>query len=104
MSPTERCHSGYADRARSRPACILRICIILFAFGGPPIAHAIHHMSIQPHQRLRPRKEPVTPLLVSNYCPETIWPGISTQSGEGPKENGFELKTGNTFNQTVSED
>jgi beta-mannosidase len=61
-------------------------------------------MQMKAPRRLQARKEPITPLLVTNNCPETIWPGISTQSGEGPKENGFELQTGKTFNQTVSED
>lgn len=61
-------------------------------------------MNIKAPRRLQLRKEPVTPLLVTNSCPETIWPGISTQSGDGPKENGFELQPGKTYNQTVSED
>ncbi|KAF2657625.1 thaumatin family protein [Lophiostoma macrostomum CBS 122681] len=61
-------------------------------------------MSTRAPRRLERRKEPITPLLVTNNCPQTIWPGISTQSGDGPKNNGFELKTGDTRNQTVSED
>jgi beta-mannosidase len=50
------------------------------------------------------RKLDITPLLVTNRCPESIWPGISTQSGTGPGENGFKLEPGETKNQTVSED
>jgi beta-mannosidase len=55
-------------------------------------------------RRLERRKEPVTPLLVTNNCPETIYPGISTQSGDGPSKNGFKLDPGESSNQTVSED
>ncbi|KAJ4360460.1 uncharacterized protein N0V89_001023 [Didymosphaeria variabile] len=46
----------------------------------------------------------MTPLLVTNNCPEVIYPGISTQSGEGPMQNGFKLEPGDSHNQTVSED
>lgn len=44
------------------------------------------------------------PLIVTNNCPETIWPGIGTQAGTGPKLQGFELATGASMNQTVSGD
>lgn len=30
-------------------------------------------------------------LIVTNNCPETIWPGIGTQNGIGPGTGGFEL-------------
>ncbi|KAF1833071.1 thaumatin family protein [Decorospora gaudefroyi] len=61
-------------------------------------------MSRKVHHRMNRRKLPITPLLVTNNCPDTIWPGISTQSGTGPAQTGFELQTGETLNQTVSED
>jgi len=76
----------------------------LATFSAIPLAAGIHHMEIKPPRRLELRKEPITPLLVTNNCPETIYPGISTQSGDGPKENGFKLDPGETRNQTVSED
>jgi beta-mannosidase len=91
-------------QTRAPSTFIIRTCTILFAFSGIQPAEATHHMAVRPPQRVQPRKEPVTPLLITNYCPETIWPAISTQSGEGPGENGFELRTGTTYNQTVSED
>lgn len=31
------------------------------------------------------------PIIITNNCPETIWPGIGTQNGEGPGTGGFEL-------------
>lgn len=82
---------------------ILHLCTTFMVLPNLPHADAIHHMSVKPSRSLQPRKEPITPLLVTNNCPETIWPGISTQSGEGPGENGFELQPGDTRNQTVSE-
>lgn len=45
-----------------------------------------------------------TPLLVSNMCEETIYPGIITQAGTGPSSAGFELTPGTNKSQTVSED
>lgn len=85
-------------------ASMSQLCIPLLMLSSLPIVDSIHHMDIRPPLRLAFRKEPITPLLVTNKCPETIYPGISTQSGEGPKENGFELEPGKTYNQTVSED
>jgi len=61
-------------------------------------------MSIKAPRKPLRRKLDITPLLVTNSCPENIWPGISTQSGSGPSENGFQLQPGETKNQTVSED
>lgn len=44
-----------------------------------------------------------TPLMVSNYCGETIYPGILTQGGSGPQSTGFELSPGANMSQMVSE-
>lgn len=44
-----------------------------------------------------------TPLVVTNNCADDIWPGISTQSGNGPDNTGFRLSNGDTYNLTVSE-
>jgi hypothetical protein len=38
-------------------------------------------------------------LIVSNWCTETIWPGIVTQGGHGPTATGFELAP--RANQTI---
>ncbi|QUC17904.1 uncharacterized protein UV8b_02145 [Ustilaginoidea virens] len=34
------------------------------------------------------------PLVVTNKCETTIWPGLATQSGTGPGTGGFELQPG----------
>ncbi|KAF2874201.1 thaumatin family-domain-containing protein [Massariosphaeria phaeospora] len=93
--------------ARVRPTTHIpfsHTCIALGILAALPLTGGLHHMARQAPQKLERRKEPLTPLLVTNTCPETIWPGISTQSGEGPGQNGFELTPGSTWNQTVSED
>ena len=56
------------------------------------------------HHKLNKRqKGSQTPLIVTNWCPDTIYPGIVTQSGDGPQNTGFELQPGDSQNQTVSE-
>ncbi|GAB7345316.1 hypothetical protein MBLNU457_3671t1 [Dothideomycetes sp. NU457] len=42
------------------------------------------------------------PLVVTNRCQETIYPGIVTQGGTGPSSGGFQLTPGSSRNQTVS--
>ncbi|KAL2262433.1 hypothetical protein VTK26DRAFT_1336 [Humicola hyalothermophila] len=44
------------------------------------------------------------PLVVSNSCDETIWPGIATQHGIGPGISGFELPPRGTIELHVSAD
>ncbi|KAF1995734.1 glycoside hydrolase family 2 protein [Amniculicola lignicola CBS 123094] len=83
---------------------LVRICTALIALSTVPLADGANHMAIAAPRKLQRRKLPITPLMVSNYCPETVWPGISTQSGDGPPENGFKLEPGEMKNQTVSED
>lgn len=83
---------------------ILRIYTAFLALSSIPITHGLHHMSQKAPVRVDRRKEPITPLIVTNNCPEVIYPGISTQSGRGPSQNGFKLDPGQSNNQTVSED
>lgn len=44
------------------------------------------------------------PLVISNNCADTIWPGIGTQAGTGPGTGGFELSSGSSNSLTVSAD
>lgn len=44
------------------------------------------------------------PILITNNCPETMWPGIWTQYGGGPLENGHELGPGEQAEHLVSSD
>ncbi|KAK2628112.1 hypothetical protein QTJ16_002758 [Diplocarpon rosae] len=51
-----------------------------------------------------PMKRDSVPLKVSNYCDQTIWPGIGTQAGTGAGTGGFELASGDVKELTVSGD
>ncbi|KAH6888017.1 thaumatin family-domain-containing protein [Thelonectria olida] len=44
------------------------------------------------------------PLIVTNRCGGTIWPGIATQNGAGPEVGGFELRDGKSRRLWVSSD
>ncbi|KAK3497646.1 thaumatin family-domain-containing protein [Neurospora hispaniola] len=50
-----------------------------------------------------PNPTPI-PLVITNSCPDTIWPGIGTQNGIGPEVGGFELTPGETKPLFVSPD
>lgn len=69
-------------------------------------ANALHHMRIAPMAQVAqvsPRARTV-PLVVSNQCKETIYPGVATQAGKSPGTNGFGLEPGETRNLTVGQD
>lgn len=51
-----------------------------------------------------PEKRDSVPLVVSNQCDMTIWPGIETQAGTGAGTGGFELDPGTSKSLTVSGD
>ncbi|KAK4162518.1 Hsp70-like protein [Cladorrhinum sp. PSN259] len=53
--------------------------------------------------RCRASPTPI-PLVVTNNCGETIWPGIGTQNGIGPGTGGFELTSGESRYMFVSPD
>jgi hypothetical protein len=95
-----------SKRGASHTPCfsVLQLCAALLVAASLPAADALHHMAMKAPRKQDRRKLDITPLLVTNRCPEPIWPGIGTQSGKGPKENGFKLEPGEMRNQTVSED
>jgi len=66
-------------------------------------AHGLHHMKRAPLVYVVQRDKSV-PLVVTNLCAETIYPGILTQSGSDPGVGGFQLQTGATRNLTVGSD
>ena len=66
-----------------------------------PAAHAIHHMKRAPLLYV-PRQDDSKPLVLTNQCPEDIWPGIGTQGGTGPDESGFRLSAGDIKSLEVS--
>ena len=82
----------------------LSLFIVLIILECAPRSQAIHHMK----RHIAPRQNSggnSIPLIVTNWCGETIYPGINTQGGtSGPSQSGFELQPGNTQNLTVSMD
>ncbi|KAK1910166.1 hypothetical protein P3342_006439 [Pyrenophora teres f. teres] len=73
---------------------VAHLCTLLFLLAGLPLVDGLHHMAQKAPWKTNRRKLDITPLLVTNHCPDNIWPGISTQSGTGPGQNGFQLKPG----------
>ncbi|KAI1815631.1 thaumatin family protein [Poronia punctata] len=49
---------------------------------------------------LTKRDKPI-PLIITNNCPEILWPGIASQAGEGPDRHGFELRPKKSRSLTV---
>ena len=70
-----------------------------------PLVVRTHHMDYLP--RPNPHKLECRannpPLIITNNCPETIYPGILSQSGIGPGTGGFELSAGTGKTFSVSE-
>lgn len=89
-----------ASRKTSIP-CAMQLALLLLAELAD--ARTIHHMQRRAPQRLLARQDGGgTPLHVTNRCSEDIYPGINTQSGTGPSENGFKLQPNETRELYVS--
>ncbi|CAP67621.1 uncharacterized protein PODANS_1_15140 [Podospora anserina S mat+] len=67
--------------------------------GSASITSSSAQVTELDHNNLTP-----IPLLVTNNCAETIWPGIATQNGIGPGTGGFELGPGASRQMYVSPD
>lgn len=98
-SKLRRCHPRSHRSHRSTTS----FCWVLVAPFLVANVSAIHHMKRAPVAWVVERDSSV-PLVVSNKCAETIYPGILTQSGTPPSSSGFKLNTGETKNLTVSQD
>ncbi|KAI5925695.1 thaumatin family protein [Camillea tinctor] len=63
------------------------------------------YLSSNPHhdgitRPLTKRDNPI-PLIITNNCRDTLWPGIRTQNGDPPEANGFELGPGQSRHMSV---
>jgi hypothetical protein len=86
--------------------------VLLWLSGTSAVVYPSNHElykfdyhPLGPHARftkrsLTKRENPI-PLVVTNNCDSTIWPGIATQHGEGTDSNGFELGPGRSRNMSV---
>lgn len=91
---------------------ILTASAVLFLFTPATTASCVgsstmHHMNRQLSQdtdhHLIERQSRTTPLIITNKCADSIYPGLLTQSGDGPGIGGFELTTGSTRTLSVGE-
>lgn len=55
-------------------------------------------------EQLEPRAASSYPLVITNNCSQTIWPGIVSEAGTGPDVGGFELAVGSKRNLSVGLD
>ncbi|KAF2396276.1 Osmotin, thaumatin-like protein [Trichodelitschia bisporula] len=74
------------------------LAISILAILSP--SNSLHHMLTSPRRLDADPK----PLVVTNMCPSSLWPGIDTQSGTGPSPPGFSLAPQSSSNLTVSAD
>ncbi|KAF2461870.1 thaumatin [Lineolata rhizophorae] len=98
--------SGVRWPRRSSWRTLELISTYLYAFSTitiPQPAVALHHLKARSPPLLQ-KRAPDLPLVVSNNCDETIWPGIETQSGDRPESQGFKLEPGESRRQLVAED
>lgn len=68
-----------------------------------PVVESVHHMERGTLAWVNRRADD-RPLVISNQCKETIYPGIGTQAGTGPATQGFQLTAGQSRSLTVSAD
>ena len=96
MAPSFSYTSNRAGRGRWPPGMLSLLLI-------SQITSALHHMRMPPVAQVNIRANTV-PLVVTNQCTETIYPGVATQAGTSPGTNGFGLAPGATRNLTVGHD
>jgi len=76
---------------------------VMLCIATIPGAQPLHHMKRAPLAYVSQRDDS-KPLVISNLCTETIYPGIATQSGSAPSTGGFKLHQGQTEKLTVGAD
>lgn len=119
-TPTARTMRQPTPRKREKQRCkrATRGMLVVLALASQlPATSAIvfpsHHANyktdyLQLNKRYNPaRRGPPEdwngriPLKITNSCPETVWPGITTQHGVGPGTGGFELASGESRDMWV---
>ncbi|RDL41082.1 Osmotin, thaumatin-like protein [Venustampulla echinocandica] len=85
---------------------LLQILLAALLLCSRPFAVADKNDALhRPRRNSSPTKRAGSiPLLITNRCGETLWPGIETQEGTAPEEGGFELAAGKSKNLTVGGD
>jgi hypothetical protein len=111
MTRANMMHSSYRELDYS---FLQLFCATLLVLYFIPITQAYSQnpfFAKNPNSKPRPaRSGPPTkrdgslPLVISNLCDSTIWPGIGTQAGTGAGTGGFELASGDSRSFMVSAD
>lgn len=68
--------------------------------GSSPLHH-MNRKSLDDQALLEQRQYTGTPIIITNKCEDTIYPGLLTQSGMGPGTGGFELTSGSSRTLSV---
>lgn len=103
---TARTQRAYA------PTRFLLLAFFLLDFSSTASAYTPNRIFARnPNPKPRParwgppeKRDGSIPLIISNNCEATIWPGIGTQAGTGAGTGGFELAAGSSKSLTVSPD
>lgn len=101
---SKRC-SKHNTRIRHRSYISMALILVLASL--PAVTTGLHHMKriqVKSSPSSIEKRQDNTPLVITNYCGEEIYPGITTQAGNGPSQTGFQLTPGSTNNLTVSAD
>lgn len=69
-----------------------------------PFSARTHYPNRDVHEGPPVKRGNTVPLVISNNCGQTIWPGIASQAGTGPGTGGFELDSGSSRSLVVSAD
>ncbi len=102
---------GRGDLFSSKSASLLTTFCLLSFVTSAFAYHTNRYFETHGSKELAPprwgpptKRDGTIPLVVSNLCPNTIWPGVGTQAGTGPGTGGFELATGDSMSLAVSAD
>ena len=85
------------------PYLVLFLSILQSANAKQPGTSPRHHMNQIRRTSLVSRQSQNTPLIVTNQCGQTIYPGVLSQSGGGPGTGGFALTSGSSKTMMVAE-
>lgn len=91
---------------------LLLLAFLLLDFSSIASAYTPNrYFARNPNPKPRParwgppeKRDGSIPLVISNNCDDTVWPGIGTQAGTGGGTGGFELSAGSSKSLTVSPD
>lgn len=73
-------------------------------FGLTSTSLAEHHMKRFVTPKRQSGGDTNTPLMIANWCPDTVWPAVDSQGGSGPSNTGFQLTSGGNQTLYVSSD